>query len=471
MGKKSLLLISALLVLTGCAQPAQQEVLEPEPLPTYNIGEACDQPGEEVQGPDWPMLCTYVQGEWIYVQLAGDGVFPGQYELTQLPIEQCKITDQRPIEQRVEGGTSFPITGNRIPNSGELTIAIIPIDYPDYPGIEEPRTLMAETLKTIDAWNEFFTDNRIKYNWVVLDDWLRMPKEAKYYVEDKTYNNDGEILVKSDKQLQTKEEQIYQVFSEAEKVLDLDSLDAAFVLSNPEAKLVDFPLNYAKNQKVTTATKTYDLSFWSIGSYLWGNVPEFSHNRPVWTAMLHELGHAHGLAGHAPGNEWTFDVMTSGGTLNPWNGWIAGWIPDEDFVCLDGTRPATHKVLLDSVDLNRGGTIAAVVRLSDHEVLVVESRRKGPFSIDFQPGWGVIMAYVVDSKRVAQRFDFNLLREFDYFSYFARVENNPRPYNPEAYELDTNILGQFGETLVHENIRVTYTGSTNFDTVEIEVLK
>ncbi len=468
MGKSQvLLIISTLLVLTGCAQPLP-EAEEPAPLPTFNVGESCDEPGKEARGPERLMLCSYVDGEWVYLQLSADGEFPGQYELEQLPIEQCKIQDQRPVEQRVEGSTSFPLAGYRIPHLGEVKVGIIPIDYPDFPGMDDPVELMSETLKTIDAWNEFFTENRVTFDWVLVDNWVRMPKEAKYYVEDKTYNSDGQILVKSDKQLQPKEDQIYQIFTEAEKVIDLNSLDAVWVLSNPEAKLVDYPTGYAKDQKITTATKTYDLSFWSIGSYLWGNVPENSHNRPLWTSMLHEFGHAQGLAGHAPGNEWTFDVMTSGGTLNPWNGWIAGWIPDEDFICIDGTKPGKHRVLLDSVDLNRGGTIAAVVRLSDHEVFVVESRRRGPFSIDFQPGWNVVMGYVIDSKKIAQRFDFNLEKEKDYFSYFARIENPSPDFDPMVF--DPNIFAQQGQTLVHENIRATFVYSSDFDTIDIEVL-
>jgi hypothetical protein len=132
--------------------------------------------------------------------------------------------------------------------------------------------------------------------------------------------------------------------------------------------------------------------------------------------------------------------------------------------------PRLRPCILDSVDLNRGGTIAAVIKLSDHEVLVVESRRKGPFSIDFNPGYSAVMAYYVDTKREANRYDGNLAREMEYFSFFVRIENPDRPFDPNAYQVDPNILAQLGDTLEFENIRVKFAESSDFDTLEVEVL-
>ena len=472
MNKTPLLLISSLLVLTGCSAPAV-EVVE-EPVFEFSAGAACDQPGAEVEGAEGILLCTYQLQEktWVYMPIVGSGVFPGQFDIAQLPAEECKIEDQRPQEFRFSGATSFPVMEFRMPANGEMDIAIIPIDFPDALGTTDPLEYIGKELEAIDAWTEFFTGGRLKYNWVLSEQWLTMPKESKYYVWDKSYISDGESFKMSDKQLQSNQDQATQVFTEAEKVMDLSKVEYAWIFSNPEAKLVDWgpgPTNSA-SQIIKTAKTTYELDYFPIGTYLFGNVPEYSHQRPLWASMLHEMGHGHGLAGHAPGNEWTFDFMTAGGTLNAWNGWLVGWIPDEDFVCIDGTKPATHKVRLDSVDLNRGGTIAAVVRISEHEVLVIESRRKGPFSMDFQPGYSAVMAYYVDSKREANRYDGNFDREKDYYSYFVRLENPDRPWNPSTYQVDPNILAQLGDSLAFENIRVNFLESTDFDTIEIEVL-
>jgi len=461
-----------LLALTGCSAPAQ-DIVVPEAAPTYSAGDSCDQPAAEVIGTQGILLCSYIINQgWIFLPLAGSGVFPGQYELSQLPIEKCKIKDNRPPEVRYFGATGFPAPESRMPNLGEVTIAIVPIDFPDAIGTSNPMDLIREELETIDIWNEFFTDGKVKYNWVVSDNWLTMPKESKYYVWDKSYISDGEFFKMSDKQLQSNQDQATQVFSEAEKVMDLSKVEYAWIFSNPEAKLVDWgpgPTNSA-TQKIKTATSTYYLDYFPIGTYLYGNIPEYSHQRPLWTSMLHEMGHAHGIAGHAPGNEWTFDYMTAGGTLNAWNGWIMGWIGDEDFVCIDGTESGTQKIILDSVDLHRGGTIAAVIRLSNHEVLIVESRRKGPFSIDFNPDYSALMAYYVNTKREADRFDGNFAKEMDYYSYFLRIADPNRPFDPSTYQVDPNILAQLGDTLAYQNIRVKFAESSDFDTIEVTVL-
>jgi hypothetical protein len=472
MGKILTIFALTILVLSGCSVPSQ-EAANPEPSATFKAGDVCENPAEEVQGSEGILLCTYNIGQgWAWIPLTGSGVFPGQNEIAQLPIDKCKIKDNRPPEVRYFGATGFPAPESRMPNKGEVTVAIIPIDFPDALGVTDPMSLIREDLETIDAWTEFFTDGSVKYNWVFSDEWLTMPKESKYYVWDKSYISDGEFFKMSDKQLQSNQKQATQVFSAAEKVMDLETVEYAWIFSNPEAKLVDWgpgPTNSA-TQTIKTKTSTYKLDYFPIGTYLFGNVPEYSHQRPLWTSMLHEMGHAHGLAGHAPGNEWTFDYMTAGGTLNAWNGWIMGWIADEDFVCLDGTEPAKHTLILDSVDLHRGGTVAAVIRLSNHEVLVVESRKKGPFSIDFNPEYSALMAYYVNTKRAADRFDGNLAKEMDYYSYFVRIEDPNRPFDPEAYQLDPNILAQLGDTLAFENIRVKFAESNGFDTIEVEVL-
>lgn len=474
MKKTMALLTGAVLVLTACSTPTNDSSGTETPE-VFNAGDRCDTPAAEVVGADGILMCSLGLGPILtFIPVVGPGVFPGQNELAQIPIEECKIEDQRPPELRFSGATSFPAKEFRMPSSGEVTVAIVPIDFPDALGMTDPMSLIRRDLETIDAWTEFFTDGRVKYNWVFSNEWLTMPKESKYYVWDKSYISDGEFFKMSDKQLQSNQDQATQVFSAAEKVIDLEQVDYAWIFSNPEAKLVDWgpgPTNSA-TQTVKTETSTYELDYFPIGTYLFGNVPEFSHQRPLWTTMLHEMGHAHGLAGHAPGNEWTFDHMTAGGTLSAWNGFLMGWIPDKDFVCLDGTSPAKHTVILDSVDLHRGGTIAALIRLSSNEVLVVESRKKGPFSIDFpDPEYSSVMAYYVNSKKAADRFDGNPEREMDYFSYFVRIKEPNRVVDPDPYRVDPNALAELGDTLAFENIRVKFSSSTGFDTVEIEVLR
>lgn len=474
MKKITVFLISSVLVLTACST-ASQESSGPEAPEVFKAGDRCDNPAEEVVSASGILVCSLGLGPILsFLPVVSSGVFPGQNELAQIPIGECKIEDQRLPELRFSGATSFPAQEYRMPSNGEVTVAIVPIDFPDALGITDPISLIRKDLEAIDAWTEFFTDGRVKYKWIFSSEWLTMPKQSKYYVWDKSYISDGEFLQMSEKQLQSNQDQATQVFSEAEKVMDLETVDYAWIFSNPEAKLVDWgpgPVNSA-TQTIKTANSSYEFDYFPIGTYLFGNVPEFSHQRPLWTTMLHEMGHAHGLAGHAPGNEWTFDHMTAGGTLNAWNGLLMGWIPDEDFVCLDGSKPAKHTVILDSVDLHRGGTIAALIRLSSYEVLVVESRKKGPFSIDFaNPEYSSVMAYYVNSKKAADRFDGNPDREMDYFSYFLRIEEPNRLLDPNPYQVDPNALAELGDTLSFENITIKFASSIGFDTIEIEVLQ
>jgi len=476
--------LAALLVLGSCAQEPAELVVETEAaatasptaaVPEVALGDRCSKLGEQQQLAQALVVCRMHSDEKGYwVKLTGSDEFPGQVaaaalEQAALDVEMCKIRDQRPSNQRGGGSTSFPRSEERIPASGVVNVAIVPIDYPDAPGSKTPREWIQESIDKVDAWTEFFTDGRLKYNWIIHDDWITMPKDAKWYVWDHATIVDGEYVM-GDKQLQSDYDQAYDVFSAADEYFELEDIEFAWVFSYPGAMEVDWAPGYMMNERVPTKSGVYDISYYSIGTFLFGSDRSNSHNRPLWVTMLHEMGHAHGIAGHAPGNGWSYDVMSSGSTLSAWNGWIVDWIPDEEFVCLDGEAPDTHTVVLDSVDLNRGGTIAAVVRLSDSEVLVIESRRKGPFSFDFPDGLAAITATYVNSATVYQRYDSNYNREKEYFSYFARAEGADRDFTLGPPGLgDENLLGYLGDTLVFENVRVTLKESAEFDTIEIQV--
>ena len=150
MAKKSLLLISTLLVLTGCVQAVPEA--EPTQAETaYIQGDACDLPGEEVPGPRGPMLCTYQNGVWVYLSIEGNGIYRDAMPVSPLPVEECKIKDQRPPEVRYFGATAFPAPEARMPATGEVTVALIPIDFPDALGTTDPLTLIQKELDAVKA--------------------------------------------------------------------------------------------------------------------------------------------------------------------------------------------------------------------------------------------------------------------------------------------------------------------------------
>ena len=436
-------------------------------------GDSCLKIGLEEKSTEGAVVCRrHSDGKGYWVSLTGATDFPGQINGNFLPVEMCKIQDARPRFERGGGSTSFPRSEERIPANGTVNVAIIPIDYPDAKAKSSPTSWILESLEKVDSWVDFFTDGNLRYNWIIHDEWITMPKEAAWYVWDHATIVDGKY-VKGDRQLQSDYDQAYDVFSAAEEHFDLENIDFAWVFSNPEADEVDWAPGYMLNENVPTRSGVYDISYYSIGTFLyWGSRRGDAHNRPLWITMLHEMGHAHGIAGHAPGNGWTYDVMASGSTLSAWNGWLVEWIPDSEYVCIDGEAPGRHRIVLDSVDLNRGGTIAAVVRVSDTKVLVVESRRKGPFSIDFPDGFAAITATLVDSEMVYQRYDGNYGKEKLYFSYFIRAEGAERKTG-DLRELglgDQNLLGYIGDTLGYEKIRISLTESSEYDTIEVVVL-
>ena len=100
MGSNSLLRIVSLALvatmLSGCTVPAETAP-NTKQTPIAKDGDSCDVPAARAKGAEGILFCTFNIGAgWSFQPVVGSGVFPGQYELDQLPIEQCKIKDTRP---------------------------------------------------------------------------------------------------------------------------------------------------------------------------------------------------------------------------------------------------------------------------------------------------------------------------------------------------------------------------------------
>jgi len=135
-----------------------------------------------------------------------------------------------------------------------------------------------------------------------------------------------------------------------------------------------------------------------------------THNHGDSALMAHELGHAwlnlwdlysgqNGITDFVGLNR--FDVMYNAGLndynatdMTIWNKYLAGWVGPEQIRCIVGTGTTMHFISTNSEpsDLPK----AAVVKLSDTKVLVVDTWRKS----EFNRCCNETIAYVVDATRI-----------------------------------------------------------------------
>ena len=427
-----------------------------------SAGTTCYRLGDRISNSRGVLECRYVAGMKLqFVQLIGSNDAPTDgVGLTS--VETCKIRDQRAVFGG-GGSTAFPMQYSRIPSNGIIDVAIIPIDFPDSAAPGKPADFLSEHLAMLDKRNEDLFGNRIRYRWHVPENWLRMSRNAENYNQDHaTVQPDGSRKYDGTKTLLTTDEQLTEIYTAAEKVINIEEMDYFFLFSNPYEPDVQFGPGYIND--ITTATKTYPgvnsypIGFWAFNGHFLNN------GVPLFEFLGHEIQHAHGLVQHAPGN----GTQWYNGIPSTWETWVAGWRPDSEYACVDATKAANATISLSSMDLPSAGYKSIVVRVSSTEVLVVESRRDGLYNTAFSPGFAGISVYNVDSTKAGDRWDGNAEKERDYYAYFLRNDRGTYPKLAGGPNLgDMNIVGFEGDSFTYRGIKITLTDSGDYDTVTI----
>lgn len=429
---------------------------------SVNAGSTCYRPGDRVSNSSGVLECRYKAGRKLqFVQLMGSNNAP-TLGTGLADVSECKMADQR---TRIGGGgsTAFPMQYSRIKSNGVVRVAVIPIDFPDSPAPGKPEDFLKDSLDLLDKRNKDLYGNRIQYEWVIPDKWLRMSKSAENYNQDhQTVQPDGSRKADGTKTLLTAEEQLSEIYTAAEKVIDIESIDYFSIFSNPYEPDVQFGPGYVNN--ITTATKTYtNVSSYPIGFFAFNG--HFLRNGvQLFELFSHEIQHAHGMVQHAPGNgtQWFH------GGPSTWETWVAGWRTDDQFACIDATKATNAEVSLSSMDLPSTGFKAAIVKLSKTEVLVVESRRDGEFNTAFEKGFAGISVYSVDATKAGDRWDGNQAKEKDYYAYFLRNDRGTYPKLVGGPNLgDLNIAGFEGDSFSYRGVKITLKKSGDYDTITI----
>lgn len=470
------------LTLAGCAPT--QGVDSKKVVVAGAEGDACEELGLVIEISESVYLeCRYDQElNRSFVKISDDKSAPVSAEgLTD--IQACKIEDQRPSTNEFGGqngsiGSSFPLKNNQIPQNGVIKVAIAPIDFNDSPGQVSPIELVEKDIEKVNQWLEFTTGGRVTYEWTVYPEWIRMPLDSPYYNWQHPYfGPDGTATTREGQleQLQSSEEMGSQVFTEVDKLLPVDQYDYFWVMSPPTAKAVEWGPQGTQRQ-IGIARGVFPISYMPIGTHLW---EIHSEQAPLWATFLHEMMHAHGLAMHAPSNDVPLYIGDSIGTvMGAWDSFLVGWRPDEVFACVDKATLSAVNLSLTSIDYDAGGFKAAFIRLNDHQVIVVESRRKGPFSEGFIDGTAGVTAYLVDSSVLTQRFDGNPDRVKDYWSYMLEIDQPhpdyldlglsfrslPYPFNKTAW----NTIAFTGDSFTIDGVKISVTESSTYDNILIE---
>ena len=314
-----------------------------------------------------------------------------------LPPDACKL------RQRSRRGHSdvfgFPIQ-TMISHVGTIDVAVVAVDFDDYPGDPALIDVLAKDLPLMVPWSDYFSGGAMTYQVHFSDQWVRAPKNAEWYrsrdaeVPDGYQGSDKRILSR----LQSQEQSVSQLISASDDLIDWSIVDVVIFI---------FPVDsYDEQTHLYLHMGTFQSpSKGTVRFPVWGeNFYELSRFTPqitYWDWSVHEIMHWQGLVGHGPLNHSDYSIMTnqyaSTAGLHAWEAFLLGWWDDSDFTCIDYKKledPLVFK--FDSIDQlgSDPGNKSLMIPLNDSEILVMEYRTQGEWSSLDSIFEGILIYYI-----------------------------------------------------------------------------
>ena len=394
-------------------------------------------------------------------------------------IDMCKLQMSASKADRTgrnsgAGQVGFPMVNsdkNGMFINGTNEVLIVAVDFPDFPGGPELKAQLEYDKKMLVDWYDYFSGGKSKFNVTTIDQWLRLPKpRSEYPTDEKSKNALGEDSNKRQSL------QAQNFIDEVTKFIDLRKFSTVYLFF-PDGNYEQGDL-IVRNQPFTIKEGQKNLNFFSWGRNLEGT------ESPKWAFYIHETLHDFNIIGHAPGNGWPFGNMTAQNglsqALNPWEGFVLGWLPPEQIYCDDAATLKPVTLSLSPVEREDKQTKMAVIKLSPTKAIVVESHGIDKWSDlkaggrEFPPGFYSVMAYIVDlDKAVAPPVNSDgssQLNDDWAWAVWQKPAGGPsNEFNLQYFDWKkvADYVAVLGDSFIIEGVQIKFVGTGDYETIEI----
>jgi len=385
-------------------------------------------------------------------------------------VELCKITDQR-VTKLQPNNVGFPMTQGEIPYLGKVKVAVIPVDFPDATGVGSPRDKVDPLLAKMNQWAAQFSNGKMTFDFQTSDSWIRSPKPSAELAFPK-----AQIGVNDPTTAQQNEYSQAFINASGDK-FNFTGVSAIIYYFPATVQGIEYDFGQ-RNQLMQTKQGAINVMYWGGGRYHYsdvGRVNGATKQSLFWAFWIHEILHSQGFPLHAPGNGFTTSLATDqygeSGAIDSWSTFKAGWLNDDQVVCADKSTLKDSLVQLTPLDKNGLGIKSAIIKLSNHEVLIVESRKPIDWSSSWPKDASGLMVYKVDTTKDNDRTgessgDTGNEERYSKWGYYL---------TPDGAKLDTNQSRDFknylvkeGRTVTYSNVRITLVKSGETDIVQIQ---
>lgn len=365
------------------------------------------------------------------------------------PASPCQLMDQLTPERdfATDVSAGFPKVRVRLPSSGTIRALIVPVDFPDLRGRDDPTQFFAPLAADMRGFYLKQSYGRVRFDFQILPAWIHLPFSPERFGigivngagDVNAYRND--IVAFTDGQI------------------DYSAYDAVYFLVPKETPMAT--MGFGPAITFPTWTRTGYLVNGAMG----GADMYVNETRGVdgaqWKWMAHETGHAFGLLDedlhHASSTLGSWGIMANSWSKhaiehNGWDRYLQGWLDQPQVSCL--TRPnlpdAGATVRLSPLVRQAGGTKLALVPLSSATILAIESRKNEGYD-HISPGREGVLVYTVDMRLGSLGGGY-------------RTQRRPGSTDPNFEDAALHV----GDTVAVDRVTVTVTASdADGDTVTV----
>jgi hypothetical protein len=289
------------------------------------------------------------------------------------PLEACQLKETANFTGA--GAKGFPAK-QTVPATGEVKVAVIPVDFPNAIGQGSPETLFRDDVTKMEQWGEYFSRGKLKYKVQLnASSWLRAPKGADWYTC-------VECQKGAKVQKQSRQDALQQLVDLADSSYDFAGTDILYFVF-PYGAEKQFGTAIYEHQS-TLQTKEGAIVVAAYGE-MGGGVGAVADRSKIWDHAIHEFLHFQGFIGHGPENGSDSYITTnqwgSSKAVTSWEAFLNGWFGSDEILCLDKADIAQELTLtLDPIDDFGSRPESLMIRLDESQLLIVELRANGPYT-------------------------------------------------------------------------------------------
>lgn len=350
--------------------------------PVSKVGTACKTQGEELVSTE-SVVCRQVSGNTFKYFPINDPVTSVVNPGSPSNLATCRLPDLRPQPVQPPGTSiTFPLTPKQgSVKAGVQTIAVVGFDFADAPGVGNPLEVFGSQLDTAKSFFDWYSNGKVTLDFRLYDKWIRLDGSANRFKTGEHFEAEGELSM---------EQMANEYLRAARSHVDLTGITALWFVYPKDIKQLRW---------------NFGMSGGSYGlPAIYGAGPNrYSPSLPLWSYFVHELLHEQGLQGHSPKAPWIFGIMLNDGgltqSLNSWDELALDWLQDSEVYCVEKEKLSTVELELSPVERKQSGLRSVMVKLGNHQSLVIESHRTGPFSLGMPSGIYGLTVQLVDTTR------------------------------------------------------------------------